>query len=143
MENPNLKSILSLFMEEVWNQGNFNNLSSYLASEYKIIQDPGDPWNGQTIAGETFKERIMYTRNAFPNVNFDLHEMIEENDRIAVRWTMSGTHSGDLPQLPATGRSFKITGMTFYYFEDGKICGHRQSFDQLSFLAQIGALAMN
>lgn len=143
MPNTNLKSVLSSFMQEVWNEGDFSRLGEYIGATYEVIQDPGDPWEGQTIDQTVFQERVLYSRNAFPNIFFDLHEMIEETDRIAVRWTMSGTHTGDLPQLPATGRSFRITGMTFYYFADGKICGHRQSFDQLGFLAQIGALAFN
>jgi predicted ester cyclase len=51
---------------------------------------------------------------------------------------MSGTHRGDLPQLPATGRFFSISGMTFYEFRDQKLCGHTQSFDQFGFLKQMG-----
>ena len=51
---------------------------------------------------------------------------------------MSGTHFSDLPQLDATGKHFSINGMTFYYFNENKICGHSQSFDQFAFLKQMG-----
>ena len=127
-------------MSEVWNKGDFNNLRDYLSPTYTIRNDPGDPWDGQTIDQNTFKERVAYSRNAFPDLQFDIQEMIEENKKIAVRWVMSGTHAGDLPQLPATGKCFSVSGMTFYYFEGGKLCAHRQTFDQLGFLSQIGML---
>ena len=142
MTTSELKTKLQNFMSEIWNQGDFTHLDSYIAQQYSVFHDPGDPWDGKTLDQETFHTRVMYTRNAFPDVFFDLHEMIEEEDRIAVRWTMSGTHTGDLPTIKATHRPFKITGMTFYYFEEGKIIGHRQAFDQLSFLAQIGVLKL-
>jgi len=64
--------------------------------------------------------------------------MAEKDDSVAIRWIMSGTHTGDLPILPPTGRKFSIPGMTFYNFKDEKICGHTQSFDQVGFLKQMG-----
>lgn len=142
MQNNNLKSTLQTFMDEVWNQGDFTNLAELLSPAYEIKHDPGDPWDGKTLDIEEFKTRVMYSRNAFPDLDFELHEMVEEKDIIASRWTMSGTHKGDLPQLPATNRPFSITGMTFYYFEAGRVSGHRQSFDQLAFLTQIGAFGL-
>lgn len=108
-----LKATLKCFMKEVWNNGDFTNLGDYVARTYEIRHDPGDPWDGKTLDADEFKVRVMYSRNAFPDLHFNLHEMISETDKVAVRWTMSGTHQGDLPQLPATGKQFSITGMTF------------------------------
>lgn len=142
MGDFDLKETLMSFMEDVWNQGDFSNLDSYLASAYKIHSDPGDPWEGQTIDQETFRERVAYSRNAFPDLRFDLREVIAEDDIVAASWVMSGTHRGDLPQLPATGKRFAISGITFYYFDAGKLAGHTQAFDQLGFLAQIGRLML-
>jgi len=124
-------------MDQVWNQGNYDQIPKFVAPQYEIKNDPGDQWNGQVIDNETFKERVAYSRNAFPDLNFTIQEMVAEDDRVAASWIMSGTHMGDLPQLPATGRKFSITGITIYYFEDGKVSGHWQAFDQLGFLSQI------
>lgn len=142
MTNQSTKSVLTTFIREIWNEGDFSNLQSLVADPYEILGDPGDPWNGQAIDHETFRLRVAYTRNAFPDIYFDVRETVAESERIAVRWLMSGTHLGDLPQLPATRKAFAIEGMTFYYFRDGRICGHRQAFDQLGFLSQIGRLAL-
>lgn len=145
--SKNLKSILASFLEEIWNKGNLANLDNYLETgpgfSYEIKNDPGDPWDGQTIDKQTFKERVAYSRNSFPDLRFDSLEMVEENNTVAMRWNMSGTHKSNLPNLPATNKTFFITGITFYYFNNGKISGHSQSFDQLGFLAQIGMLKLN
>ncbi|MCP3967172.1 MAG: ester cyclase [Lentisphaerae bacterium] len=137
MEDVTHKQILISFISKVWNNGDFNDLDKLITSQYKVEDDPYDPWNGQNIDKKTFIERVVYSRNAFPNLNFKIKEMIEENSTVAIRWIMSGTHKGDLPQMPATGNKFSIQGMTFYYFENDKICGHRQCFDQLGFYKQI------
>ncbi len=132
------KQILHQFMKKIWNEGDFSDLCEYVAPEYRVSKDDYDPWSGQTIDHEIFRERVLYSRNAFPDLNFDIREMIEDDDSIAVSWVMSGTHLGDLALLPASGRKFSIEGMTFYYFKDGRLCGHSQTFDQFGFLKQMG-----
>ena len=133
-----LKSTLSTFIDRVWNKVDFSNLDVFVAPHYEIRNDPGDPWDGQTLDHGTFKERVAYSRNAFPDLHFAIQEMIEEDGKVVASWIMSGTHRGDLPDLPATGRAFSISGMTIYTFEVGKVSGHTQAFDRLGFLFQIG-----
>ena len=137
-----LHKTLSMFMDEIWNSGDFTNLEKYVSSTYEVIDDPGDQWNGQSLNHQEFITRVLHSRNAFPDLNFDIQEMIEGNDKVAIRWVMSGTHNGDLPLLPATGKPFSISGMTFYYFSNGKLSGHRQAFDQLGFITQIEAFGV-
>ncbi len=136
--NSSLKRILSAFMDQVWNKGDFGRIEAYVAPCYEIRHDPGDPWDGQRLNNDAFVERVLYSRNAFPDLNFAIQEMIEEDGRVAASWIMSGTHEGDLPQLPASGQPFSISGMTIYYFEGNKLIGHSQAFDRLGFLSQIG-----
>ncbi len=140
MSQKNHQRTLALFMTEIWNAGDFSNLPTYIPPSYQVIDDPGDPWDGQSINRQTFRQRVMYSRNAFPDLHFLIEQMIDDQNTVAIRWQMSGTHLGDLPQLPASGRPFSIGGMTFYDFAEGQISGHRQAFDRLGFLAQIGVL---
>ncbi len=61
-------------------------------------------------------------------------------DRLAWEWTMSGTHAGDFPNLPATGRTFTIEGVSILEVKDGLVQSQRDFYDQASFLRQVGAL---
>lgn len=132
------KRLLRRFIEEVWNSGNFDNLSTLVSFPYTVLEDPRDPWDKQALNTDAFIYRVMYSRNAFPDLAFEIHEMVQESDTISVRWTMEGTHTGDLPLLEATGKTFSAGGISFYYFKDGKLKGHRQHYDQLGFLLDMG-----
>jgi len=141
MNNNELKTRLHTFMDVIWNAGDFSYLADFVSEQYTVKHDPGDAWDGQTLDRTTFQQRVMVSRNAFPDLNFVIQEMVGEGDRVAVFWIMSGTHQGDLPNLPATGKHFAISGMTIYDFDrDGKVCGHTQAYDRLGFIAQMGLL---
>ena len=66
--------------------------------------------------------------------------MLAEGGKVAVRWTCKGTHEGDLAGFPASGRAFKICGMTIYALDGGKATGHWQALDHIDLMRQIGAL---
>jgi steroid delta-isomerase-like uncharacterized protein len=160
MDEKNLKSVLTTFIKQVWNNGDFTEIENFITKqvwnngdfteienfitpEYEIKNDPGDPWDGQILRIEKYKARVLYSRDAFPDLRFEIRDMIEENGKVVLSWMASGTHDGDLPQLPATGKRFSVSGLTIYYFEGSKICGHTQSFDRLGFLSQIGFLGLD
>lgn len=115
MTSQNLKQVLSAFMERIWNNGDSSQIEDYVASRYEIKNDPGDPWDGQVLNIDALKQRVLYSRNAFPDLRFEIQEMIAENEKVVASWIMSGTQSGNLPELPASGKPFSISGMTIYY----------------------------
>jgi predicted ester cyclase len=59
-----------------------------------------------------------------------------------VRWTNSGTHSGDFLGIPATGRTVSFAGIDIYRVEDGKLAEHWHVVDQLSMLIQLGVVTL-
>lgn len=132
------KDILRKFIEEVWNKGNLEWVDQLVAEQYTIKNDPGDPCEFKTINLEIFKSRLQQSRTIFPDLHFDIVEMNAEDDKVVISWFMTGTQRGDLPNLPATGKKIKVSGITIYYFKEGKIIGHWQVFDRLSLLAQLG-----
>ena len=141
MTQTDLKIRLQNFMDVIWNSGDFSKLTDYVSQQYTILHDPGDAWEGQTLDHDTFAERVMYSRNAFPDLKFDIQEMVADQSRVVAFWIMSGTHEGDLDNLPKTGKSFSISGITIYEFDKGsKICSHIQAYDRLGFMAQMGLL---
>ena len=133
-------ALVRAFLDSVWNAGDLSDLDRFLAPAYTIRDDPGDPWEGQTLDHDAFRTRVAYSRDAFPDLRFDVQEAVDGGDRVVVRWRMSGTHRGDLPGLPATGRSVSVSGLTIYDLADGRIAGHAQAFDRLGLLAQLGRL---
>ena len=130
--------ILAEFMEAVWNQGDASAVDRFLADSYVIHSDPGDPWDGQTLSRETFKQRLLTSRGPFPDLRFDVSDAVTDGHRVAIAWTMRGRQTGSFAGRPPTGRSIEVKGMTIYYFTDGRITGHRQVVDRLTAGRQLG-----
>ncbi len=132
------KDILLRFIDEIWNRGLFGRLDQFIGAKYTLHRDPGDPWEFKTLDRSEFKERLEHSRTVFPDLHFIVDEAVSEGDKIAISWTFRGTHQGSLPRLPATGKKVSVSGITIYYFADGKITGHRQIVDRLGFFEQLG-----
>jgi steroid delta-isomerase-like uncharacterized protein len=86
--------------------------------------------------------RAFYTqfRAAFPDLNLEVFETVEEGDLTAVRYAFSGTHSAEFFGVPATGRQVRVDGQSIFRFSGGKIVTRWQSLDGLGLLMQLGAL---
>ena len=77
---------------------------------------------------------------AFPDVDLELFETVEQGDLAAVRYVLSGTHSDEFFGVPATGRKVAVDGQSIFRFEGGKIVERWQSLDALGLLTQLGAV---
>jgi steroid delta-isomerase-like uncharacterized protein len=77
---------------------------------------------------------------AFPDFTIDLTSRFAAGDWAATEWTMAGTHRGDLPGLPATGKRFSLRGSTVVELRQDKIKRLTDYWDMASFLKQIGAM---
>ncbi|MGH9686212.1 MAG: ester cyclase [Candidatus Acidiferrales bacterium] len=122
---------------ETWSRDDLTSLDSLIADQYTIFSDPGDAWEGQTLGRDAYRQRLLYSRKAFPDLVFEIMQLIHESDRVAVIWKASGTHLGDMRGLPATGRRLSFSGQTFYLIENGKAAGHWQIVDRLGFIQQL------
>jgi steroid delta-isomerase-like uncharacterized protein len=60
------------------------------------------------------------------------------NDKsFALEVIFTGTQTGDLPGLPATGKRFSVRGCSFGEFEKGKVKGRRDYWDSASLTRQL------
>ncbi len=59
-------------------------------------------------------------------------------NQVTVEWTATGIHSGDLPGLPATGRSYTLRGVTVVIREGGKIVREALYYDVADLYHQLG-----
>jgi steroid delta-isomerase-like uncharacterized protein len=57
-----------------------------------------------------------------------------------VEWVLSGTHHGNLPGLPATGKRFSVRGATIVELREGKIRRCSDYWDAATFMRQVGLL---
>jgi steroid delta-isomerase-like uncharacterized protein len=82
---------------------------------------------------------IAMMRSGFPDIQWTLEEMIAEENKVAARFSMSGTHLGEFFGVPATGKSIRVQAINFYRLAGDQIVEEYGQPDMLGLLAQIGA----
>jgi steroid delta-isomerase-like uncharacterized protein len=130
--------LVEQFMARVWNAGDVDAVDDFLGARYTIHSDPGDPWDGRELTREDFKQRLVTSRASFPDLRFQLDDLVANTDRVALSWTMRGHQTGALAERPASDLPIEARGMTIYYIAAGRITGHRQVVDRLTVARQLG-----
>jgi predicted ester cyclase len=78
---------------------------------------------------EGARQSVALYRELFPDLRFTVDEQVSEGDRVASRWTLTGTHRG---------RAVRLRGIVISRFEDGKIVEDWASSDTLELARQLG-----
>jgi len=133
--SPSERAVLNLY--EAWSRGDRAAMRLLVVPGYTIHSDPGDAWEGRSLDLDAYVERYEYSRRAFPDLTFVIHDIASGPDRVAARWSAVGTQAGPLRDLPATGKRLTFTGQTFYEVHDGRVVGHWQVIDRLGFIEQL------
>jgi len=82
-------------------------------------------------------------RQSFPDSGFDIENVVEQGDQVAVEGYWFGTNTGSilLPDggtLPATNRHVRAPFVTFFTIQNGKLKSHRGYWDMAGFMRQLG-----
>jgi len=136
MSDPKFR-VIQRYFEELFNQGKVELVPELLHPQY-VNHSPGSPDlpRGREGVGSV----VQALRGALPDLHYRIEDVVIGESSVAVRATMTGTHRGDLFGLPPTGRSVRVTQMTFEHFRDDKIIEHHRLTDDLSMLRQLGVL---
>ena len=98
-----------------------------------------DPLVNQGPGANGIKQAYIRCREAFPDMHITIEDLIAQGDKVAMRYTLRGTHQGEFEGIPATWRKVTITGIDIYRFSDGKVVEWWHRPDTLALLAQLGA----
>ena len=101
-----------------------------------VFREPQQVLRGR----EAGKARYRAFRAAFPDIAATLHEEVAQDDKVAVRYTLEGTHRGPFAGVPATGKRVTLSGIALFRLADGRIAEGWGCADFFGFLQQLGAL---
>ena len=76
---------------------------------------------------------------AFSEQRWEIDDVIAEDDKVVIRCTHSGVHTGDFFGLPATGRRFAYNQMHIVRVVDGRGVEHWAVRDDASLMRQLTA----
>jgi steroid delta-isomerase-like uncharacterized protein len=131
------KSVVRRWYAEVTNQGKLEVADELLAPEY-VCHDPNS--EAGEVRADTLKESITYFRNALADMRFEIEEMIAEGDKVVTRWTLRGTHRGELFGVKSSGEQVGMSGIVISRVAEGKIVEEWDEYDLLGLMRQLGAV---
>jgi steroid delta-isomerase-like uncharacterized protein len=134
-DETNTERITRLY-EGVWNGTDPEVADELVHPEYVIHdRDLADELRGPDL----YRALAEGTREAFPDARFAIEDTIESGEKVAVRWTMTATHEGELMGIDPTGREVELRAVEMNRFEDGRLRETWTRSDMLGLLEQLGA----
>lgn len=110
-----MRQLVLRFYEQLWNHWDDSVVAEVLAPGFRFRGSLGQ----QTIDREGWRAYRDQIRRGAPDFHNDVVDLIISDDRAAARLSYTGTHSGLLVGIPATGRSFTYSGAAFFTAAEG------------------------
>jgi steroid delta-isomerase-like uncharacterized protein len=89
---------------------------------------------------ERFRQQIIAFRAAFPDLHVTIEDLITDGDRFASRTTVTGTHTGDLMGMPATGKHISVQAVDIGRIQNGQAKERWGGLDMHTLLTQLGVI---
>lgn len=83
---------------------------------------------------------IAMFREAFPDIRFDMVDLMSEKDRMVAHLRITGTHQGTYLGIQATGRQIDVGAVDVFRIREGKVCEHWGYLADLAILDQLGVV---
>jgi steroid delta-isomerase-like uncharacterized protein len=130
--------LLQRWFDSIWNQGRVE-VADELLAPGAILHETA-VGSDATQTADDFKTMARVLRRAIPDIKFRVDQTVQSGDLAVARLTVTGTHSGPGLGFPASGRSFRITGMAMIRLSGDRTVEGWSNFDMLGLYEQLGAV---
>ena len=134
------KALIQQFYDDVWNAHDSDASEQFFNLPGYVHHDP--PGADFEATAESLRQRLEIALTIVPDVVYTVHELIAEGDKVVARWTATGTHTGSIEGLPATGEVVTVSGTTVYLISGGKVDESWNAQDNLQLQQQFGAITI-
>jgi steroid delta-isomerase-like uncharacterized protein len=128
---PN-EATVARYWQEVWTEGRFDVAAEIYAPTYRENRTPTTP--------AEFADGAAAWSAHFSEVRVEIDELFSVGHRVISRVTYRGTHTTDFKRVPARGRSFEVSGIDIFEFEDDRVVQHWHETDHLDLFHQLGGV---
>ena len=140
MTTTELKGMAQQLYARVFGAGDLAAADEYLAPD--CITHAGDA--SPTTGSDSIRQQALVLRTAIPDLVTTLEDQLADGDRVASRWTGSGTHSGPLVlpggAIPPSGRPIRFGEIRIDRFADGRIVESWLIPDRFALWVQLGLI---
>ncbi|MGV3560080.1 ester cyclase [Larkinella arboricola] len=127
------KTTVRRLYEEIIRFGKLEQLENIVDDEFTGI--------GPGKGAAAFAEAVRELRQGFPDLEWTVHDVLAEGDKVAIRWSWKGTHRGLFRGFPASGKTVTNDANVIYQFRGNKIIRSWLQSDRLGVLQQIGVIS--
>lgn len=131
------KAVVLRSEAELWNKGNLVVADQLYGPDYICHFVAGIEWKGI----QDLKQQVVATRTAFPDWSERIDDILVEGDRVAIRFTSTGTQQGEFEGMAPTGRKVRIREAAFFRLVKGKIVEQWGFADSQALMQQLMAPA--
>jgi len=121
--------IMHRWFDRIWNQSDTSALDEYFALDGVIEGIAPEP----VVGPDAFRAFHKQFTEAIANMHIDVGDIIEQDNKVAGHFTVTGVHK-------VTGKSVTFTSHFFGHGKDGKLVWAVNDVDYLGLLTQIGAV---
>jgi len=130
------KDIIRNVVEEIWNRNAQERIAEFYGKNYIFFSEGG----GAELGQDSVRRWLDTLHTAFPDIHYQINAVYCEADRAALRYHVTGTHTGDFRGLPPTGAKINLTGHMMFRLLNSKISQAHGYWDMLGLLQQLGIL---
>lgn len=130
------------YFKEIMTDGNLATLYELIAPDFVFtLPTHPEPYHGP----DGFKELVTMLHGCFPDFYIHPQDMVAFGDTVVTRWIGGGTHLGAAihtvaGDIPPSGRTFKIDGMSWQRMANGQIVETHGNEDTVGMFNQLGIL---
>ena len=111
-------------------------LAAELISPHAVFHAP---MSGAEFQGpDGYVEMLSHVRKSFPDVRWEVEDVVGEGNVLVARFVITGTHQGEFQGIAPTGRVVRISAMNLYRLKAGKVMREFAQFDHWSLMWQLG-----
>ena len=132
------KALVRRYFEEIWDKGNLDLIDELFSTNFVRHGPTGT--EGEVRGLEGFKGLVSTYHAGLPDFRVTIDEMMAEGDRVVTRWTVRGTHQGELMGNAPTGNQITFSGYLFDRISGGKIDEEWVDYDTLHVMQEIGGV---
>lgn len=136
--SANDEAVVRRFYEQLCNERK-NELAADLFTSDHQMHDPQVP----TADGPDGMAQTVSVYQEGVDGHWNIEDIFSTGDKVAVRWTGSGTHVGEVNGIAPTGKAISVDAITIHRMSSGKIAETWEVWDTLGFLQQIGVVPTN
>ena len=104
------------WFRDVWKAGGEATVHELLASDCTGVMED------RVVHGrQDFLDARTLLFGAFPDITIEVEDVVEQGDKVVVRWRGRATHTGDALGFAATNKGVAFRGMSWLEFQDGQI----------------------